>query len=245
MWNFSLSNIKANEINFLIILFIGALVKTIRDLSQLSNEVCYNLELLHYSWLEFEKKNFLSSFKLFINQINSLSKQARPHSINNYSSQNICLYHYIPSLFIINSYIKHRQYELSRTISYNSLQFSYKNLCTTGRTHEGCVLYYDSEDTTKLRIGFIQCAVKFIDVKQNNILSFIEQAKIPSVADTLNINGKQYECNNVLHGYIYKSHQFVLVRPEQITKKLAFHIQNESTQNKFFFYRYTNESMFF
>jgi hypothetical protein len=215
-------------------------VRTIHDPGQPSTEVCYNLELLHHSWLELDKKNFLPSFKLFINQINSSSKQARLRSINNYFSPNIRFYHRIQLSFFIDSYLTNCRYESYRTIFYNGLKFSYKKLPTTSRTHDGCLLYYDSEDTTKLRVGFIQCAVKLIDVQQNNVLLFIEQAKITSIGDTLNIGNEQYECTNVLQGYLCPSRQLALIKPQQIKEKLAFRVQETSIPNKFIFYRYPN-----
>ncbi len=181
-------------------------------------------------------------FKFFINQINSSSKQARPHSINNSSSSNIRLHHRIQSLLPIESYIKNQHYELYRTIFYNGLRFSYKKLPTTTRTHDGCVLYDDSKDTIRLHVGFLQCAVKLIDVKQNDVMLFIEQIKITSVANVLNINGIKYQCTNVLQGHLCSAPQFVLIRPHQIKEKLAFRVCETSTSNKFFLYRYPNFS---
>ena len=81
-----------------------------------------------------------------------------------------------------------------RTIFYNGLRFSYKKLPTTTRTHDGCVLYYDLKDTMKLHVDFLQCAVRLIDDEQNDVMLFIEQIKITSIADVLNIDGIQYQC---------------------------------------------------
>jgi hypothetical protein len=84
--------------------------------------------------------------------------------------------------------------------------------------------------------------VKLLDVNQNNVLLFIEQVKITSVADTLNIKDQQYECTNVLQGYLCQPRRFVLARPQQIKEKIAFRAQELSTRNNYFFYRYPNFS---
>jgi hypothetical protein len=196
--------------------------------------------LLHHSWIQFDEKNFLSSFKVFINKINSSSNHARPHSTNDFFYSDIHFYRRIHLLPIISLYIDYQHYELYRTLFYNGLRLSYKELPTASRTHDGCLLYHDSDDTSKLRIGFIQCIIKLLDVKQNNAMLFIEQAKITSTADTLNINNIQYKCSNVLQGSLRPTPQFVLIKPEQIKEKLAFRLREISSPKHFFFYRFPN-----
>ena len=196
--------------------------------------------MLHHSWIQFDDKNFLPSFKLFINKINSSSTQTLLHSTNNISYPDIRFYRHIHRSRIVSLYLKNQQYELYRTIFYNGLRYSYKELPTTSQTHDGCLLYQDSGNTSKLRIGFLQCVIKLLDVEQDNAMLLIEQVKITSVADTLNINNTQYECTNVFQGDICSTPQYVVVKPKQIKEKLAFRLRETSSVKSFFFYRFPN-----
>jgi hypothetical protein len=148
---------------------------------------------------------------------------------------------FCPNIFIfIIELTRYRQYELYRAIFYNGVRFSYKKFPTTSQTHDRCLLYYDSEHTSKLRVGFLQCVVKLLDVKQNNAMLFIEQATITSIADTLKINNIQYECTNMLQGGLSRAPQFVLIRPGQTKEKLALRLCEISLPKNFFFYRFAN-----
>ncbi|UJR38879.1 hypothetical protein I4U23_031547 [Adineta vaga] len=197
------------------------LVRTLRDPSQPSTEICYNLELLHRSWIFLDHDNFLYSFKLFINQINSSSKQARPRFIKS-SSSNIRFHQRIPSSLFVEKYLRNQEYELYRTVFYNGLRYSYKKLPNKSRTHDGCILYHDSYNTKNLRVGFFRCAIKLLNVEQDNVLLLIEQIKVTSIADIINIDNVLYQCTNVLEGHFCQSHQFIMIKPQQIKEKLVF-----------------------
>jgi hypothetical protein len=91
-----------------------------------------------------------------------------------------------------------------------------------------------------LRVGFLQCAVKLLDVEQDNAILFIEQVKITSLADTLVIDNVKFECTNVLQVCLHPTPKCVLIKPKQLKKKLAFGPREKSLSNKFFFYRFPN-----
>ena len=214
-------------------MFIGTLVGTIRDPGQPSTEVCFNLELLHHSWLEVNKRQFSPLFKLFIKQINCSSKHIYGCSIDNPLSSSIRLYHRIGTSLAIDLLVKSHHYELYRTMFYKGKKFSYKNLHTTSRTHDGCILFYTTEDAAGMRIGFIHGIIKLTEVKENNIMLVVDQVKITSTIDTLSINSIKYECCNILQGHL--SNQLVLLQPQQIKEKLAFRVRESSKENRFFF----------
>lgn len=219
-------------------MFIGTLVKTIRDPGQPSTEVCFNLQLLHHSWLEINKRQFSPLLKLFIKQINCSSKHVYEYSIGNTSSSFIRLYHRIDTSVAVDLLIKCHQYELYRTMFYKGIKFSSERSHTTSRTHDGCILFYTAEDVAGMRIGFIYGIIKLIDVEENSIMLVVDQVKITSTMDTLRINSMKYECCNVLEGHL--SNQLVLLQPQQIKEKLAFRIREAQKENSFFFYRYPN-----
>ncbi|CAF0944330.1 unnamed protein product [Adineta ricciae] len=221
---------------------IGTLVRTIHDPSQPSNEICYNLELLHRSWLYLDNKSFSYSFKLFINQINASSRQARAHHINRRSHFNIRFHHRIRSLLFVEKYLPKQEYELYRTIFYKGLRYSYKKLPNSSRAHDGCLLYCDSFNVKKLRVGFFRCAAKLCDIEQNNVILFVEQIKLTSIADIVSIDDVEYKCMNVLEGYSHQPCQFTMIQPEQIKEKLAFRSRDTSKPNEYYFYRYPNFS---
>ena len=222
------------------------LARTINDPSKPSIEVIYNLELLHHSFVELNKTSFLTSFKLFIDQINSSSKKARPQTIKKFSSTSLKIrcHHPIYSPPMIYSILKNRKFELYKTVFYNGVRFSSEKLTNTisSRTHDGCLMYYDSKDMTKLCIGFLKNVVKLMDVVPNEIVFIIEQVKISSTADILILNGLQYECDNVLRGSLSAKPYFAIVSRQKIKEKLAFRPQQLTNKNDFYFYRYPNFS---
>lgn len=123
---------------------------------------------------------------------------------------------------------------------YKGTTFSYKTFSTTSRTHDGCILYYTTEDVTKMRIGFIQGFIRLINIGEPNIMVVVDQIKITSLTDCLMIDNVKYECCNVLQGHLCPSKKLVLLQPQQIKEKLAFRVREGSNENNFFFYRYPN-----
>ena len=90
---------------------------------------------------------------------------------------------------MIYSNLKNRKCELIKTVFYNGVRFSSEQIITTNHAHDGCVMYYNSQDMTTLRIGFLKNVAKLADIIPNEIVFIIEQVKIASSTDILFLNG--------------------------------------------------------
>ena len=125
-----------------------------------------------------------------------------------------------------------------KTLFVDDLRFSADDFTILRRSNDACILYKSRKNSHS--IGFILCVVHFID--KNEIHLLLNKIKIISPADTLDISGENFVCNNVLKGVVVLD-SVVLIQPSQINQKLAFRPtfdNNPSVAKTYVFYRYPN-----
>ncbi len=95
-------------------------------------------------------------------------------------------------------------------------------------------------DKNSHSIGFILYIVRFID--KNEIYLLLNKVKIISSADTLEIQGRNLLCKNILKGVVVPDSKSV-IQPSEISQNLAFRpMSNEdpSVSKTFVFCQYPN-----
>ncbi|CAF1296650.1 unnamed protein product [Rotaria sp. Silwood1] len=124
--------------------------------------------------------------------------------------------------------------------AHNDIEFlgSADDFTILRRSNDSCILYKTKRSSYS--IGFMSYIVHIID--RDEICLVLNKVKITSTADTLNIDGRNFMCNNILKGNVV-SDSTVTIQPSQISKKVAFRpIFNEdpSLLHTFIFYQYPN-----
>jgi hypothetical protein len=168
-----------------------------------------------------------------------------PRQINfNYQDHlaNIKLYQKItspPSNFFVRcSNLSQTNTFFYKTLFINDLRFSADDFTIQRRSNNACILYKPKNNSHS--IGFILCIVHSLD--KNEIYLLLNKVKIVSTADTLNIQGRDFKCNNILKGLVVAD-STTIVQPFQIIEKLAFRPvfnDDQSVSNTFVFFRYPN-----
>ena len=125
-----------------------------------------------------------------------------------------------------------------KTLFLDRLRFSADDFTILRHSNDACILYKTKKNCNS--IGFILYIVYFID--KNEIYLFLNKVKIISTADTLDIQGRNFKCNNILKGVVVPD-STTIIQPSQISQKLAFRpISNDdpSLPKTFVFCRYPN-----
>jgi len=79
-------------------------------------------------------------------------------------------------------------------------------------------------------------------MNKNEIYLLLNKVKIMSKGDNLDIQGRNFTCNNILKGVVL-SDSTITIQPSQISQKLAFRsiFNDDSSESKtFIFYQYPN-----
>ncbi|CAF1284040.1 unnamed protein product [Rotaria sordida] len=219
---------------------MASFARTIHGGSTPTRELIKNIDLYRQSSMYVSSTSFPASGREYIDRIFS-----SPREITfNYRDDlhNIKLYQEItspPSSFFQkwpNS--SESNFLLYKTLFFDNLRFSADDFTILRRSNDSCILYKTKKNSYS--VGFISYIVHIID--RDEICLVLNKVKITSTADTLNIDGRNFMCNNILKGSVV-SDSTAIIQPSQISKKVAFRpIFNEdpSLLNTFIFYQYPN-----
>ncbi|CAF3982771.1 unnamed protein product [Rotaria sp. Silwood1] len=125
-----------------------------------------------------------------------------------------------------------------KTLFLDRLRFSADDFTVPRHSNDACILYQTKKNYNS--IGFILFIIHFID--KNEIYLFLNKVKLISTADTVDIQGRNFRCNNILKGVVVPD-STTIIQPSQILQKLAFRpISNDdpTASKAFVFCRYPN-----
>ncbi|CAF3840657.1 unnamed protein product [Rotaria sordida] len=218
----------------------SSFARTIHGGSTPTRELIKNIDLYRQSSMYVSSTSFPASGREYIDRIFS-----SPREITfNYRDDlhNIKLYQEItspPSSFFQkwpNS--SESNFLLYKTLFFDNLRFSADDFTILRRSNDSCILYKTKKNSYS--VGFISYIVHIID--RDEICLVLNKVKITSTADTLNIDGRNFMCNNILKGSVV-SDSTAIIQPSQISKKVAFRPildEDPSLLNTFIFYQYPN-----
>lgn len=226
--------------DFQLYYLIASFSRTIHGPWTILVELIRNIDLLRQSALILSTCTFPSSGKVFVDRINSSTRQAFPTSLGGMSKGRLHSRLLTRSSNLIS---------LFRDAGYSSISF-YKTLFTDGvhfnahdvsvfyRSSDACVL--DKPTTDIFSIGFVECLAYIHD--SNDICIVLMKTEIYCTGDTLDIQRRVIRCTNVSTGSILLSSS-VIIRPSRIVRKLAFRRCSNnaaSVSNTFLFFQYPN-----
>jgi hypothetical protein len=125
-----------------------------------------------------------------------------------------------------------------KTLFIDDLRFSADDFTILRRSNDACILYRSKNNSYS--IGFILYIVHSID--KNEVYLLLNKVKLISTADTVDIQGRTFTCNNIIKG-VAVADSSTIILPSQIIQKLAFRPvfnDNLPVSNTFVFFRYPN-----
>lgn len=218
---------------------LASFARTIHGGFAPTRELIKNIDLYRQSALYVSSCSFPASGKEYVNRLFSPSREVT----FNYQDalQNIKLHQKIsPPLNLLQKWPNLSQTNILfyKTLFIDRLRFSADDFTTLRRSNDACILYKSKKNSHA--IGFILCVLHFFD--KNEIYLLLNKVKITSTADTLDIHGKIFQCDNILQGFAAVD-STVLIQPSQISQKLAFRPtlnDDPSVSNTFVFCKYPN-----